>query len=352
QQNIQQQIEDIPRNELGSINNETEQPSQTGGIHTSQTETPDNLQHQQTGQNDDLNNMAEQNPLQPGVQQSKYIPIEQAVNHLPLLSEDPKRQVEFKVYIGEQVQYINKMEQDDQFRNMMENMLNKLQGHSNEDEVMRLRMQILNKLSPEVQQRVKRDLWPQMRLTSLHETQIQRKITEQNNNAIHIDMGWDFSSGTGEQQEEFQEDFIGESQLLEIRPMDKNSKKHKNFKHQRSQTKQRNSQARTQWYYNNQVLDSHLEPLFSQMNYPGPPWRAQDQSITKRISRQSTSRIQKIVPLTQTTPQSQTTPYPNQNQRTILNVDLMRIFTNSFSVPKGIQHQQIAGEAAQVLHAP
>ncbi|KAA6403566.1 MAG: hypothetical protein EZS28_000902 [Streblomastix strix] len=49
QQNIQQQIEDIPRNEQGNINHETEQPTQTGAIHTPLTEAPNNLQHQQTG---------------------------------------------------------------------------------------------------------------------------------------------------------------------------------------------------------------------------------------------------------------------------------------------------------------
>ncbi|KAA6380750.1 MAG: hypothetical protein EZS28_023727 [Streblomastix strix] len=275
EQNTQQQIEVIPRNEQGNINNKTEQPTQTGATHTPQTEAPNNLQHQQTGQNDDLNNMAEQNPLQPvedfpgllnlthqtslsetgslneqqqqlslslspssssliqikqnqqssqkqslfvtdlnhqfikGVQQSKYIPIEQAVNHLPLISEDPKRQVEIKVYTGKQVQYINKMEQKDKFQKMMDNMMNELQNNSNEDETMRLRMQILNKLSPEEHQRVKRGFGSQMRLTSFYESQIQRKITQQNNNAIHIDTGWDFGNGTGDQQDEYQEDFIG-----------------------------------------------------------------------------------------------------------------------------------------------
>ncbi|KAA6385468.1 MAG: hypothetical protein EZS28_019005 [Streblomastix strix] len=59
--------------------------------------------------------------------------VKKAVNRLPLLSEDPKRQVEIKVYTGEQ-------------------------GHSNEDEAMRLRMQILNRFSPEEQQRVKEAL--------------------------------------------------------------------------------------------------------------------------------------------------------------------------------------------------
>ncbi|KAA6366984.1 MAG: hypothetical protein EZS28_037488, partial [Streblomastix strix] len=83
------------------------------------------------------------------------------------------------------------------------------------------------------------------------------------------------------------------------------------------------------------------------MNYPGPPGRAPDQSNTKLRSRQPTSRRQRTYSLIQTTPQSQTTPYPNQNQSSILNVDLMGIITNPFSVPKGMQHQQIAGEAAQ-----
>ncbi|KAA6391068.1 MAG: hypothetical protein EZS28_013402 [Streblomastix strix] len=167
EQNTQQNLENIPMYEQGDTNNGNQQPTQTGATHTPQTEAPDNLQHQQTGQNDDLNNMAEQNPLQP-------------------------------------------------------------------------------------------------------------------------------VEGVGQ--------FLG--------------------------------------------------PLFSQMNYPGPPGKAPDQSNTKLRSRQPTSRRQKTVSLTYTTPQNQTTPYPNQNQSSILNVDLMGIITNPFSVPKGMQHQQIAGETAQVLYAP
>ncbi|KAA6365621.1 MAG: hypothetical protein EZS28_038852, partial [Streblomastix strix] len=288
EQNTQQNIENIPMDEQGETNNDNQQPTQTGATHTPQTEAPNNLQHKQTGQNYDLNNLAEQNPLQPvegfpgllnlthqtslsetgslneqqqqlslslslsssliqirqnqqqsqkqslfvkdynhqlinGAQQSKYIQIEETVVYLSLLSEDPKRQVEIKVCTGEQVQYINRMELDEKFQNMMDNMLNKLQGHSNEDEAMRLRMQILSKQSPEEQQRVKRGFGPQKRLTSFYEDQILRKINQQNNNAIHIDTAWAFGSGTGEQQDEFQEDFIDESQLLEIRPLWKSS---------------------------------------------------------------------------------------------------------------------------------
>ncbi|KAA6401499.1 MAG: hypothetical protein EZS28_002982 [Streblomastix strix] len=284
------------------------------------------------------------------LQELRFI-CQETVNRLPLLSEDPKRQVEIKVYTGEQVQYLNKMEQNDKFQNLMINMMNKLQGHSNEDEAMRLRMQILNRLSPEEQQRMKRGFGPQMKLTSFYEPQIQRKITEQNNNAIHFDMGWDIGSGTGEQQDKFQEDIVDESKYLEIRPLDKNSKKYKHRKRQRSLKKQSNNQAQTQWFYNNQVQDNHLGPLFSQMNYSGPPRWAPDQSNTKLRSRFPTSRKQKIVPLTLTDSQSQTTPYLNQNQSSILNVVLMAIFTNPFSVQKGKQHQLIAGEATQVFHA-
>ncbi|KAA6359176.1 MAG: hypothetical protein EZS28_045297 [Streblomastix strix] len=287
-----------------------------------------------------------------GEQHSQYIPIEHAVNRLPLLSEDLKGQVEIKVYAGEQVQNTNKMEQNDKFQNMMSNLMNKLQHHSNEDEALRLRTDVLNKLFPEEQQRVKRCFGLQMRLTSFYESQIQRKIAESNSKAIHIDMSWDFGSGTREQQDEFQDDFIDELQQLEIRLYPKKNKKHKPRKYQRGQKKQRNIQAQTQFYYNNQKFNSRLGPLFSQMNYPRPPGKASDQSYTKIRSRQPTSRKQKIVSLTQTTPQSQTTPYPNQNQSSILNVDLMEIISNPFSVPKGIQHQQIEEEEAYVHHAP
>ncbi|KAA6379185.1 MAG: hypothetical protein EZS28_025289, partial [Streblomastix strix] len=380
EQNTQQHIQNILLDDQGDINNENQQPTQIGATHTPQTEAPYNLQHQQVGQNDDLNNMVEQTQFQPtqnfpgllnithqtslsetgslneqqqlslslspssssitqikqnqqpsqkqylfvtdpnnkfikGIQQSKYIPIEEAVNRLPLLSEDPKGQVEIKVYTGEQIQHINKMEQNDIFQNMTSNMMNKFQNHSNEDVAMRLRMEILNKLLSEEQQRIKRGFGPQMRLTSFYESQIQRKITEQNNSAIHIDTNWGFCSGTGEQQDEFQKNFMDESQQLEIRPLDKNNKKHKSRKHQRSQEKQRNKQAQAQWQYNNLVLDSHLGPLFSQMNYSGPPGRDLDRSNIKLRSRQ-----------------------PHQQK--------------AMDIPKGIQLQQNAGEAAQVQHAP
>ncbi|KAA6366961.1 MAG: hypothetical protein EZS28_037511, partial [Streblomastix strix] len=88
------------------------------------------------------------------------------------------------------------------------------------------------------------------------------------------------------------------------------------------------------------------------MNYPGPPGRAPDQLCAKLRSRQPTSRRQWIVSLTQIYPYSQITHFPNQNQSSILNVDLIGIITNPFSVPKEMQHQQIIGEAAQVHHAP
>ncbi|KAA6375742.1 MAG: hypothetical protein EZS28_028730, partial [Streblomastix strix] len=65
EQNIQQRIDNIPINQEGDTNNGNQQPTQTGATHTPQTEAPDNLQHQQVGQNDDLNNMAELNPVQP-----------------------------------------------------------------------------------------------------------------------------------------------------------------------------------------------------------------------------------------------------------------------------------------------
>ncbi|KAA6310131.1 MAG: hypothetical protein EZS28_056367, partial [Streblomastix strix] len=153
---------------------------------------------------------------------------------------------------------------------------------------MKLRMEILNKLSPEEQQRIKRGFGSQMRLTSFFESQIQRRITKQNNNTIHVDTGWDFGSGTGEQQDDFQEDFVDESQQLEIRLLNKKNKKHKIRKRQKSQKKQRNIQAQIQWYLNTQVMDNRLGPLFSQMNYPGPPGMDPDQSNTKLRSRQPT----------------------------------------------------------------
>ncbi|KAA6317329.1 MAG: hypothetical protein EZS28_055119, partial [Streblomastix strix] len=122
-----------------------------------------------------------------GTQQFRYIPIEEAVNRLPLLSEDPKRQVEIKICTGERVQYINKMEQNEIFQNMMSSMMNKLQNHSDEDEAMRQRRKKLNQFAPKEQQRVKSGFGLQMRLASFNESQIQNKIAEQNINIVYFD---------------------------------------------------------------------------------------------------------------------------------------------------------------------
>ncbi|KAA6391587.1 MAG: hypothetical protein EZS28_012886 [Streblomastix strix] len=83
EQNIQQNIENIPMNEQGDTNIENQQPTQTGATNTPQTEAPENLQHQQIRQNDDLNNMAEQNPLQP----VESFPVLLNLNHQTSLSE-------------------------------------------------------------------------------------------------------------------------------------------------------------------------------------------------------------------------------------------------------------------------
>ncbi|KAA6386224.1 MAG: hypothetical protein EZS28_018247, partial [Streblomastix strix] len=74
----------------------------------------------------------------------------------------------------------------------------------------RLHIDILNRPPPEEQQKVKRGSGSLMRLTSFYEFKIQRKQANQQNNAIHIDMECDFGSGTGDQQEDFQEDFVNE----------------------------------------------------------------------------------------------------------------------------------------------
>ncbi|KAA6393833.1 MAG: hypothetical protein EZS28_010635 [Streblomastix strix] len=216
-------------------------------------------------------------------------------------------------------------------------MMNKLWNRTDEDEALKLRMDILNRLSPEEQQTVKRGFEPQMKLISIYESQIQRNVTELNRNATFIDTCRDFGSESCEQQDEFQEDFVDEIQYLEVRLQDK---------------KLQEPQPQKTLLELEKALDSHLGPLFGQMNYSGPPGKAPDQSNTKLRLRQPTSRRQKIVPLTQTNPQSQTTPYPNQNYNSNLNVDFIGIITNPFSVPKEMQHQQIAGEAAQVYHAP
>ncbi|KAA6355273.1 MAG: hypothetical protein EZS28_049200, partial [Streblomastix strix] len=131
---------------------------------------------------------------------------------------------------------------------------------------------------------------------------------------------------------EYQEDFLNEPQQLEIRILNKKNKKHKHGKHQRSV-------GQSPWTI------VQLDEL------SGTAREGPDQSHTKLRSRQPTCRRQWIVLSTQTNPQSQITPNLNQNQSSILNVDRMGIFTNPFSVPKGIQHQQNAGEAAQVQHA-
>ncbi|KAA6373128.1 MAG: hypothetical protein EZS28_031344, partial [Streblomastix strix] len=198
---------------------------------------------------------------------------------------------------------------------MMENMMNKLQNHSDEDEAMRLRMEILNKLPSEEQQKIKRGFGSQMRLTSFYEAQIQKRIAEQSKNAVHNNAGWDFGSGTGEQQDEYQEDFLGEPQQLEIRILNKKNKKHKHGKHQRGQKKQRNIQAQTQF-------------LLQQLGVGQSPWTTVQLDELFGTARED--------------------PRPVKHKTEIETTHQQK----AMDIPKGIQHQQIAGEAAQVQHAP
>ncbi|KAA6360502.1 MAG: hypothetical protein EZS28_043971, partial [Streblomastix strix] len=83
EQNTQENIENIPMNEQRDTNNGNQQPTQIGATHTPQTEAPDNLQHQQVGQIDDLNNIAEQNPFQ----QTQNFPELLNLTHQTSLSE-------------------------------------------------------------------------------------------------------------------------------------------------------------------------------------------------------------------------------------------------------------------------
>ncbi|KAA6402465.1 MAG: hypothetical protein EZS28_001999 [Streblomastix strix] len=95
-------------------------------------------------------------------------------------------------------------------------------------------MEILIKLQPKEQQRVKRGSGSQMKLITFYESQTQRKLTKENYKLVDIVLGWDFGCGTGEQEEDFQKDLVHETQNLEIKPIDQNNKKHKYRKHWRS----------------------------------------------------------------------------------------------------------------------
>ncbi|KAA6395572.1 MAG: hypothetical protein EZS28_008897 [Streblomastix strix] len=213
---------------------------------------------------------------------------------------------------------------------MVSSMLNKLQNHSEVDEAMRLRMKILNRLSSEEQQRVKRGFGPQMQLF-FYESQTQRKIAQQKSNTIQIDTVWDFGQGMSEHQDEFQEDFINESQNLEIRPLGKTYKKHNLRKLLRSV-------GQSSWTI---VQLDELSGIAREG--PRPVTHKAEIEIThQQKAEDSLSNINRQT-------QSVTTPYRNQNQNSKLNVDFMRMITSPFSVPKGIQLQQIAGEAVQVV---
>ncbi|KAA6398192.1 MAG: hypothetical protein EZS28_006285 [Streblomastix strix] len=157
-------------------------------------------------------------------------------------------------------------------------------------------MEVLNKLSPEEQQKVEKGFGSQMRLTPFYEAQIQRRITEQSKNAIHINAGRDFGSGTGEQQDEFQEDFLGEPQQLEIRILYKKNKKHNPKKHQSG------------------VGQS--------------PWTIVQLDELSGTAREGLRSVK---------------------HKTVIEITHQLMAKD---IPKGMQHQQIAGEAAQLFHAP
>ncbi|KAA6395263.1 MAG: hypothetical protein EZS28_009208 [Streblomastix strix] len=168
-----------------------------------------------------------------------YLWIKQQHEHQSI--QDPKRQIEIKEYKGEQVQYINR--------------------------------------------------------------------TEQNEN------------GTGEQYDEFQEDFVNEPQNMEIRPQDK---KIRNITIRKLQRNEQSGTAR----------EGSLPVIH----------KTETEITHQQKAIDSPSNINK--------PTEKTTSDPNENQSSILNADLMGMITNPFSIQKGIQHQYIAADAAQVYHAP
>ncbi|KAA6402783.1 MAG: hypothetical protein EZS28_001693 [Streblomastix strix] len=198
---------------------------------------------------------------------------------------------------------------------------------------MRLRLQILNRLLPEEKQRVKRGFGSQMRPTSFYESQVQMKIMDQNNKAILIDTGWDFGSGTGEQQDEFQEELVDESQYLEIRPLNKNNKKHKYMKH-------KNSVGRSPWSI------VQLDELSGTAREGTGPvkHKIKIQTTHQQKSMNSLSNINKPTELDCT--------LLELDQMLNLNVDLAGMKTNPFIVPKGTMYQLTAYEAAQAHHVP
>ncbi|KAA6377345.1 MAG: hypothetical protein EZS28_027130 [Streblomastix strix] len=128
-------------------------------------------------------------------------------------------------------------------------------------------------------------------------------------------------------------------------------KKKKNGRKHRRGNKHKNNHAQTLFQYDNEVPDSHFGARSSQMGYLGPPWRAPDQSYMTLRSRSPTSRRLRVTYPTLTNSHKQTTPHPNYNQSSILDVDLVVPIIKSHTIPKGTQLQHSAEEAAQVQHA-
>ncbi|KAA6365752.1 MAG: hypothetical protein EZS28_038721 [Streblomastix strix] len=81
-----------------------------------------------------------------GKYHSGYIPFNEAVNQLSLISANTQMKAKIKVDAANQVDKILQLEQNNLFQNMMENMMNKLQRRSDEGHAMKMRMDILRKL--------------------------------------------------------------------------------------------------------------------------------------------------------------------------------------------------------------
>ncbi|KAA6401474.1 MAG: hypothetical protein EZS28_003008 [Streblomastix strix] len=277
--------------------------------------------------------------------------LSETSNRQPILSPDPKKHVEVNIYSGEQIQYTNKIDQNGKFQNLMNGTVNIFQNSSNEDETTSLCMDVLNILPLEDQKKVKGGSRPQndqqpFSLPRYRGDQLNRITTESTLIEAAISVV---------EQENWKKNFW--MILLTKHKIQEKTTKQKVDETQSQKTLKKLEKAQKQLSINTTLLQQlGVIQQTSTIVWLDQPFMTArdgpDQSNTKLRSRQPTSRRQWIVPLKQMKPKSYTLTYPNQNQSQILNVDIRGMIINTFPVPKGIQHQQIAGDAAQVYHAP
>ncbi|KAA6369858.1 MAG: hypothetical protein EZS28_034615 [Streblomastix strix] len=295
--------------------------------------------------------------------------MEKTVSHKPLISLNPLRQSQLKVYTANQIGVIHQMEDNDEFQDHMENMMNNQERIADDDQANILRQKIQSRYTPQEQEIMKINDEFGMRLPDIFENQINEELMKRHQKATHIETVWNFNNsgrhkkitpgqfnkkqpkqGFVHENALRQKNYFNNSGQIQIKPLNKDS----GFKQGKRRGGKKSSKKNQTNYSNIQskdLLGSHQVGQQSFTGYQQLPGETYDWAKTYSFMRSPIDREQEVTPLAITNSFAQTTNHPNQNSSPMLVADQVGLNGYTTTIPQGSQHQGNAEEAAQDHHA-